>query len=250
MVLPDEGRYLQSLGLELQAQSTRVRDLIGPVHWLTDGAYKEALLRDLLVRQLPSGIRCVRGFVTTGDGRASTEQDILILDTHSSAPLFQTADFAICFPEAVLAAISVKTKLGRSEICNAVEGLSSLHEVCRDIWTAVFFFDDESSPPQPPTIYQAISDSLHLHQPNRRPVDSPPGRIGPDLICTMTSLTFVSDYAESRIRGFSCNGRAPAVLLAQLLAHIDSSRPIHNGRIGQLLDRFQDAPLDPPFLYF
>jgi len=250
MVAADEARFLRSLGSELEAQATRVRDLIGPIHWGTDGAHKETLLRELLIRHLPSGLRCVRGFITLGDGQASTEQDILVIDTHLSAPLFQTQDFAVCFPESVLAAISVKTALGRKEICDVVHGLASIHALCPDIWTGGFFFDDESSVPETATIYSAIKDALNEHQPDRRPLASAAGDIGPDVICTMRSLLFKVDYSRREIQGFSCDGLAPAVLLSKVLGHIDRKRRATNGGISRLLDRFRPDLLTPPSASF
>ncbi len=247
MVRPDESRYLRSLGRELEAQATRVRDLIGDKHWLSDGSHKEAILRGLLSRHIPSGMHCFRGFVVSGDGFVSTEQDILIVDTAGSAPLFQTADLAICFPESVVAAVSVKTKIARDEIDDAVAGLASVRELCRDIWTGVFCFDDEQSRPGNQTLYDAISDAIKAHQPKLGPLDALPSTIAPDLICTMQSLAFVIDGQDSslRVRGFDCAGHAVALFLGRLIARIDEIAGRGESRLARILDTLQVNPLDP-----
>jgi len=63
-MVPNRNRYLASLSAELRAQATRVRDLIGDRHWLSDGHHKEYLLKDMLARHVPSSVAVSRGFVT------------------------------------------------------------------------------------------------------------------------------------------------------------------------------------------
>ena len=46
--------YVRSLGDELRARSSRVRQLIGDAHWGRDGQHKEELLAEFLGRHLPT----------------------------------------------------------------------------------------------------------------------------------------------------------------------------------------------------
>ena len=186
--------------------------------------------------------------MSTGGGEVSTEQDILIVDTSLSAPLFQSADFGICFPENVLAAVSVKTACARGEIINAVAGLRSVQAMCNSPWTGVFFFDDETTCPKPATLYEAIRDAIQENQPLTKPIGTMTAHLGPSLFATMKSLSFAVDYDEmtTRIRGFACPEYAVGVFVSQLLSHIESRRAGAGSRLARILDRMTATPLEPP----
>jgi hypothetical protein len=64
----DELEYFRSITLELQALKNRVRHFIRDKHWLTDGEWKESVLRAVLRRHLPQSIGVGTGFVITQDG--------------------------------------------------------------------------------------------------------------------------------------------------------------------------------------
>jgi len=91
--------FFRSLSAELAAQASRVRQLIGDVHWYTDGALKEALLLDAIRRRIPFGTVARRGFVLSDDlTKCSTEQDCLIQDRALSSPVFEAVDFHMSPP--------------------------------------------------------------------------------------------------------------------------------------------------------
>jgi hypothetical protein len=100
MISQNRHAFLKSLSAELDVQADRVRQLIGPIHWTTDGAHKEILLSMLVARHLPGSVSMGRGFVIseTSDTVCSTEQDILLLDAHSEAPLFRSGELVIAMP--------------------------------------------------------------------------------------------------------------------------------------------------------
>ena len=125
-VLPHRYRYLASMSEELLSQANRVRDLIGDRHWFSDGHHKEQLLASLLRRHLPADVIVSRGFVIdpSDAGWCSKEQDILVVNAHQEAPIFQQGDLIICFPRTVLAAISVKTRMDRATILDTIDGSS------------------------------------------------------------------------------------------------------------------------------
>jgi hypothetical protein len=148
MVQANRLKYLKSIADELQAQATRVRDLIGDVHWLSDGHHKESVLLSVLRRHLPSGMIASRGFVIDSHDQStcSTEQDILILDTSCEAPVLNQGSLLIAFPRQVVACISVKTRWIKKEVVDSIHGLSSVRAVTKrdprrnHIWYGAYFY--------------------------------------------------------------------------------------------------------------
>lgn len=118
--MPNFDLYHKSLAAELAAVKNRVRNLIR--HSPTDGSYKEVVLRNVLKRHLPESVFVGTGFVVTAT-TPSTQIDVLIVDKDKPR-LFWDGDFVIVTPEAVRAAIEVKTSLdGPSKIKEAIRKL-------------------------------------------------------------------------------------------------------------------------------
>lgn len=265
-VQPNWYRYLVSLGEELHAQSTRVRDLIGESHWLTDGHHKEYLLTELLRRHLPSGVVASRGFVISPSDSdiRSKEQDVLVVDTQREAPVFQGDQLVIAFPRSVLATISVKTTLDSTTVADTVEGLNSVRRTAvdqtgaREIWCAGYFFEVGSAVAnQPTSVYDHFVKAVAAH-PVRTPVlpDPHPIPLGPDLLCSAKDLAYRFDHGHSsdssttvppRIMGFDCNGLATALFLANLLAHIANARGLPHTDFGDFANHVELAGLDEPY---
>jgi hypothetical protein len=105
----DVPAYFESLSSELAALKNRVRQFINDRHWLTDGEWKESVLRYLLRRVLPKTVEVGRGFVVTDRG-ASRQIDVLIFDT-SKPVLFRDADLVFVTPDAVEGIIEVKSSI-------------------------------------------------------------------------------------------------------------------------------------------
>ena len=252
-------RFLESISSELTSQSTRVRDLIGDKHWLSDGHHKEFLLLSLLRRHLPACTIASRGFVISPvhSDICSSEQDILVIENTCEAPLFQQGDLVVTFPRMVLAAISVKTRFKRSEILDSIEGLNSVRSTARDspdqrsIWCGAFFFECEDVFEKTPSkSYKQIRDGL-TQSPVQRPVVRAPHPFptGPDLFCSGSDLIFRLDHDSnrvpadpsfgSRIRGFRCPGIASALFVADLLDHIASRRGLSQADIVEFSDAME-----------
>jgi hypothetical protein len=121
----DRQTYFRSLGQELSALKTRVRDLMDSPHWLTEGEWKESVLRAVLRRHLPATAIVGRGFVLA-DQFASHQLDILIHDA-SRPVLFKDGDLVFVTPDAVLGIIEVKSMVTATEYRTAVR------KVCTDI---------------------------------------------------------------------------------------------------------------------
>jgi hypothetical protein len=121
--------YFKDLSKELRAVQNRIRNLIGGVHWPSDGAWKESVLRAILRRYLPPSFTVGSGFIVTPDG-VSSQIDILICD--DSAPiLFRDGDFLIATADCVRAVVEVKTQLTTQKLHEALSKLNGISELLR-----------------------------------------------------------------------------------------------------------------------
>jgi hypothetical protein len=156
--------YQATYGNELRAKVARLDGLVGRSHWLSVGTYKENLLRSLLRNRLPSKYEVGTGFVLAqaNNQRIISKQiDLLIWDSNSHSPFFRDGEFVIVAPEALAAAIEVKSTLDPGKLKNSLENLDSLmlfldfiprHQV---VHRSVFAFD--CSIGFPTTIFDGLS---------------------------------------------------------------------------------------------
>lgn len=256
-VTPDRNRYLVSLTEELSAQSTRVRDLIGSRHWLSDGHHKEYVLGSVLRRHLPAGILLGRGFVIspTDSAQCSSEQDLLVVDCTREAPIFDQGGLIIVFPNQVLAAVSVKTTLGPSEVATSVEGLNSVRSLVNlaspdssDFWCGIYCFEVNqavSKNPHLPCKY--LSDAFAKYPVRVSPLSTHHHIPGPDLLCASQDVVYKVQPREAdgtpRIVGLSCNGLATAVFLGNLLDHLARCRGGGGSDVASFVDGLQLKPI-------
>lgn len=111
----DLPKYYQSFAEELNIVQNRVRNIIVNSHWPSDGNYKEAVLKEILRRIIPSKYEIGSGFVVSNDGNQNSKQiDILIYD-NASPILFKSADFIILPSDYVKAVIEVKSNIGNGD---------------------------------------------------------------------------------------------------------------------------------------
>ncbi len=105
----DHVEYFKALTAEVFSLKDRVRNFIKDSSWLTDGEWKESVLRSILKRYLPITIGVGRGFVV-GSKERSSQIDLLIYrKTHPV--LYQDGDLVFVAPDAVMGIIEVKTTL-------------------------------------------------------------------------------------------------------------------------------------------
>ncbi|PEM44326.1 DUF6602 domain-containing protein [Bacillus toyonensis] len=102
-------RYFSSISDELSSLKYRIRNLMDDPHWLTDGEWKESVLRNILRRYLPETIAVGRGFIYSPN-RCSTQIDILLYDV-SYPILFKDGDLVFVTPDAVRGIIEVKSNV-------------------------------------------------------------------------------------------------------------------------------------------
>jgi hypothetical protein len=226
MISQNRHAFLRSLSAELDVQADRVRQLIGPVHWTTDGAHKEILLSSLLVRHVPSSVSIGRGFVIseTSDTECSSEQDLLLLDTHSEAPLFRSGELVIAMPPNVMAAISVKSSFTYDVMDSAVAGLSTIGcalapGAARQTWSGIYFFDTDSGPINLDTALRHICDhpkTLSLLQ------------FSAELVIRLASSTLIraslGEQGQVKASGYRVDGLCTGIFLGRLLSHLARMR--------------------------
>lgn len=118
--------YFRSITLEFQALKDRVRHFIRDRHWLTDGEWKESVLRSVLRRHLPQNIGVGKGFVITKDG-PSSQIDILLFD-RTKPLLYHDGDLVIITSDLCLGIIEVKTRLSTAKLREAIQKLADCRE--------------------------------------------------------------------------------------------------------------------------
>ena len=138
---PDITSYLHSITEELFSVQNRIRNLAR--HWATDGEHKEAALRLVLRRHLPSSLCVGRGFIVTKED-SSTQIDVLIVNADQPM-LFRDGDLMIVTHDTVKAIVEVKTKLGSvkpvSEAIAKLLDCAALSSTTKP-WTGLFIYED------------------------------------------------------------------------------------------------------------
>jgi len=114
----DPEEFQKSITEELDTIKNRVRNLIGSSHWEEEGRYKEAILRNVIKRFLPSNLSIGTGFVIrkekNREPRISKQIDVIIYD-NTIPVLFSEGDFVITTHKNVKGIIEVKTKIRNSK---------------------------------------------------------------------------------------------------------------------------------------
>lgn len=145
----DARKYLESVGLEIDSIKNRIRYLISDQHWLTDGEWKESVLRQILRRYLPPSIGVGRGFIVT-DKESSHQIDILIYD-NTKPILFGDGDLVFLTPDSVFGIVEVKSKISVSAFGPAIKKLALDASLCRkhavNCFAALFAFEDPVGSP-------------------------------------------------------------------------------------------------------
>lgn len=144
--------YLESWSHELRSRAYRVRQLIGDVHWLSDGHHREAILREFLQRYVPAQLHISRGFVRAVlSDQCSPEIDILIADPTTHQPFFNEGGLLIAPPSSVVAHVEVKKDFNKAELRDALAKTSSTQLILArsadmaKVWRGICFFNVAAS---------------------------------------------------------------------------------------------------------
>ena len=143
----DINGYLKSITAEFMAQKNRVRHFIGLDHLPSDGAWKEAVLRAMISRTLPTRYAVASGFVITEEA-ASSQIDVLIYDTLVPV-LYKGGDLVFVQPSACAAVIEVKSSLNATTFRNAAKKLADVcdlihqHERDSPLFSGIFAYEED-----------------------------------------------------------------------------------------------------------
>ncbi len=145
--MPNFLDYHESITSELDAVKNRIRNLV--TQWVTDGEWKEAVLRTALRRHLPGATLVGRGFIV-GRDRNSTQIDLFVLKQEKPT-LFRDGELAIVTPDVPGAIAEVKTKLeGPTAWYEVAKKLAENGQLCKQIaknepWLGVFTYEGNTS---------------------------------------------------------------------------------------------------------
>jgi len=139
--------YYRSVTKEIDALKSRVRYLIAGSHWLTDGEWKESVLRAVLRRHMPPTVGIGRGFIV-GPAEASAQIDVLLYDTRWPL-LHQDGDLVFVTPDAVRGVIEVKATIRRAELLKILEKLGDIaanFQFGPKVFVGLFGYESEPGP--------------------------------------------------------------------------------------------------------
>ncbi|WP_420128766.1 DUF6602 domain-containing protein [Longimicrobium sp.] len=145
----------------------RAQTLLGNKQPYILGAAREELVREFLRKVLPAGVGIDSGVVYGFERKPNSKQiDVLVWDAIHYPAVFRAESFVIVPPEAVIAAISVKSGAARRDYKETIDNLLSLTELdlayrepadLAPIYKFGLFYD---VPRSPGSVHQLIVDTL------------------------------------------------------------------------------------------
>lgn len=142
----DPYKYQRTVTKEIKALQDRVRFLIADANWAEDGRYKEAILKGIIKKQLPSHLSVGTGFIVNHDEyeiKKSKQIDIIIYD-NTIPVLFKEGDFIVTTPANVKGIIEVKSSLpeDESKVIEMMKSASTNGSILKDLcFNGIFVFD-------------------------------------------------------------------------------------------------------------
>lgn len=125
--MPGNTRLFQeSITQELDSIKNRVRNLLGDAHWGEEGRFKEAVLKNVLRKFLPSNLSVGTGFILKAEGESDNENvhsrqlDIIIYD-NTKPVLFSEGDFIITTTSNVRGIVEVKSKITANTFVDVIQ---------------------------------------------------------------------------------------------------------------------------------
>jgi hypothetical protein len=209
--------FWTSVSKEFEATRTRFQDIMGGKHNLSDGTYKELILRNAIKRHLPESLDLCTGFVCT-DNECSTQIDLLMLDKEGFT-LFKEGDLRIVTPGAVRAIVEVKTKMiGAKQLEEYLTKLAKNASIIsrvnqtakapgRPLWAGMFSYLGGTG-----RAAQVLEFVAAAERAERYPIDCV--AFGPD---TLVMRNYLDAEPVSWI-AFRCRHFAPGTFITSLLA--------------------------------
>ena len=142
----DPEEFQRSITKELDTIKNRVRNLIGNSHWEEEGRYKEAILRNVIKKFLPSNLLIGTGFVikkNNSNTQISSQIDIIIYD-NTIPVLFSEGDFVITTYKNVKGIIEVKTKIKNNQLQEVIQKAEINGKLIgKNIFNGIFSYEYE-----------------------------------------------------------------------------------------------------------
>lgn len=149
--------FQKSINKELQVVKNRVRNLIGDANWGDEGAYKEAVLQNIIGQYLPDNLSIGKGYILKKDEIdnefiVSKQIDIIIYD-NTFPVIFSEGRFVIVVEECVRGIIEVKSRIytgreNQNSLIKIIEKFNELNQFLRisnttegRIFKGIFGFD-------------------------------------------------------------------------------------------------------------
>lgn len=239
--------YLESWSDELIARASRVRQLIGDRHWLTDGHHKEVIVREFLTRYLPTTLDIGSGFIKSLDGGScSPEVDILISDCSKHPAYFNEGGIQILSPSSTIAYLEMKSSFGSSSLCKALSAVSntqlSLKEHKNKVWRGICFATvDKKYPSFQKTVHEKLTELISSLEFNT--AQEVIERL-PTCISSFESyLVFISKNDSKNsvcLNYFDLNKLSISVTFIDLFEHVRSH--FGNNQLGELSEIVESLP--------
>ncbi len=122
--------YTKTYSKFFKNSADRIFNLLGKKANYYSGIFREGLIKDVLKEFLPDSVSVDTGFIYGfGKTENSKQIDIIIWDSTDFAAIYRGSDFVIVPPEAVISIISVKSKLNKKEIADAINNIWSVTKI-------------------------------------------------------------------------------------------------------------------------
>jgi hypothetical protein len=169
MVSQNFPQFHKDTATELTSKKDRVRHLIAGGHWLTDGEYKESILRSIISCKLPFSVAACNGFAclnhssNNNDTDQSSGQLDIVLRDREIAPLLEIGDTVFVIPQAIKGIIEVKTNLPGNKlgIRHVIQKLSANVKFIREnggsnCLAGLFIYDENTSSETPHNLLKTL----------------------------------------------------------------------------------------------
>jgi len=249
--------YFSTWSDEIASRADRVRHLIGSRHWLSDGTHKEFLIRDFLLRYLPSNLLVGRGFVrATTSEDVTPEIDVLIIDPARHVPLFNEGGLLIAAPSATISTIEVKSTYRKAVLKEAMQNVFRVRSVTAGtgrggVWSAIMFAgcDAEVSVRAIVDDVVAVLEASGTWEKSPLIALSSNDRLIPAVVCVLDRFCLLlnSDSLEGsvNVRGFDAGRASAALAFAQLFAFVRATLTGDSvpGELDEMLERIDGIPI-------
>jgi hypothetical protein len=190
--------FQKSITRQLYVERDHVRNLISGANWGEEGRSKEAVLRTMIRKFLPSNISIGTGFVikendslyiSSLDAKDISKQIDIILYDNTCPPLFSEGEFIITTASSVKGLIEVKSGISTTKLAEAIKKGDSngdLFDKRKNIFNGIFVFDYTNTIAQ-----DTLKDILYRGKGNVNHI-----ALGPDIFIRYwkkKSLIFHSD---------------------------------------------------------